>query len=392
MGMAAAPTLLAVQTLTAIRWAAGVPWTPSAVTTLLAKCASATRCDTSRCCVQRGRGRQLGLLGSSSGDTRTAESNSSHRAAVREEKVHTSRTNIENCCTSHLLALRLRTAIALGPVCLHACASAVAAAANCAFFSLTLSLSSACLPVSFPHNLQTIAYDYCDVHYRQAPADICGVLLDHFSQCGGKSNCTDFGCVDAPWSGACCARGLTCVRQHAFYHQCASPQDLLLPGEAAYAASLAASDGVVVGGSGGRAVDFIPSAAGSLTSTSSGGASGDGISILTGSSLASDILSNSGSSLLDPSAAGQPSLDPSLAQWGGQDPAGMPALTPAFLPKQPGKKIYTKLKIDTDYDVLAVSPLKMAHFKTDLVQWLKSVAASPEYIYGAGGLGSWGSE
>ena len=58
----------------------------------------------------------------------------------------------------------------------------------------------------------------------EAPGQECAKLAT-YSQCGGVSG----GTADAPFVGACCPSGTTCVRQNAYYWQCLPPSQTLAP-------------------------------------------------------------------------------------------------------------------------------------------------------------------
>jgi hypothetical protein len=211
------------------------------------------------------------------------------------------------------------------------------------------------------------------------------------------------------------------VRQQRFYYQCEAPEDLLqlLP-EASTAVTLAREVTAIPTGS--AALSWTPdrsiatnsigssedgssdAASGTTTTSTTTGSSSsstalvpeeDGQAIISSSSLNSDILSTSSSNLL-PSAAVAAAVPWTQADvgltatghgghWGLTGTSGaLPPMTPTVNPREAGKKIYTRIKIDTDYDVLVTSPLRMARFKTDLLQWLRSGASTPEYVYSAG--------
>jgi hypothetical protein len=60
------------------------------------------------------------------------------------------------------------------------------------------------------------------------PASACRLgQLPAWSQCGGKSSCSGWGCLDGAWSGQCCSPGTVCERQHSFFWQCVPPETAL---------------------------------------------------------------------------------------------------------------------------------------------------------------------
>jgi hypothetical protein len=61
---------------------------------------------------------------------------------------------------------------------------------------------------------------------------------------------------------------------------------------------------------------------------------------------------------------------------------GLPVV-PLSPPRQP-TKVYTKLKINMDYDKLVESPENMARFKSDVTTWLKSSVGNPQHVQDAG--------
>ncbi len=182
---------------------------------------------------------------------------------------------------------------------------------------------------------QVINFDYCTaVETPVSAPGACLAEVAHYQQCGGKSNCTDWGCSDAPWAGACCAREdpeLVCTRQNQFYHQCLNSIDIemLKNGSAGFRPP----DSFVI-------IDQPASESGPSGSSS-------------------------------PSPSGQlPSPDAMISP--------SPATTTA---KLPGTQALLTLRIDYDYAKLAAEDA-MANFKEALVAWLTSIAGPAQYIYG----------
>lgn len=179
--------------------------------------------------------------------------------------------------------------------------------------------------------VNTWAYDYCTV---KAPAmgekgDACRPnVIPEWGQCGGKSNCTEWGCADEQWAGACCTQGLECRRQDDYFWQCVNPNTKL-------------------SASGGATSPATEAPASGTTPTPS-----------------------------SPAASPAPASLSELA-----------ASLPSLQTKSPGAKVYVTLKIDYSYDSLVADVGAQARLKSDVVTWLKANAGDPEYIYSAGGLG-----
>jgi len=66
-----------------------------------------------------------------------------------------------------------------------------------------------------PCLLQVVNYDYC---FSAAPSSLrnpstCESIVGEFQQCGGKSNCTEYGCADVAWPGELASSSSTsCTR------------------------------------------------------------------------------------------------------------------------------------------------------------------------------------
>ncbi|KAF6260820.1 hypothetical protein COO60DRAFT_1700160 [Scenedesmus sp. NREL 46B-D3] len=259
---------------------------------------------------------------------------------------------------------------------------------------------------------ETLGYDYCSTMFRHPEPNSCAAVLSEYDQCGGKSKCSDYGCQDEAWPGACCPQGTKCYRQDLFYHQCLSPSSMQLLKEQQAAAAAA---GVAFTG---LKLDIAAPAQqhGQLRARSA--ASGaeeevegevhleDQASQLPSpaedpSQIADSDSAQATSTDLDSAAdsAKGKSTDPGSAA----DAAGsleprppradsgndsrhssndLPAVAQP-VPRQP-TKVYTKLKIDMDYGKLMASPENAARFKSDVVTWLKASAGDQQYVQDTG--------
>jgi len=94
-----------------------------------------------------------------------------------------------------------------------------------------------------------VNYDYCESAplWERRDNTTCTDHVVEFGQCGGKSNCTEYGCKDAPWAGVCCPKGLTCVRQNMFYYQCLDALTVSPVEPSTAVSSPSVGDGGVVG-------------------------------------------------------------------------------------------------------------------------------------------------
>lgn len=52
--------------------------------------------------------------------------------------------------------------------------------------------------------------------------------------------------------------------------------------------------------------------------------------------------------------------------------------------REAGPRVWVKLRLAMDYDLLAAHPTRMLTFKTDVAAWLKEVVQDTTYIYGTG--------
>lgn len=207
---------------------------------------------------------------------------------------------------------------------------------------------------------QTVGYDYCNKKYRHPEPNSCAAVLKEFDQCGGKSKCSDFGCQDAPWPGACCPHGTKCHRQDAFYYQCLSPYDVQKLKEQQQAADIA--DGV------------------DLQAEPDGDRPASGLQAR--SSEGPDRVTRPRSS--GPPSKRQTSDKPSQNQSSTSSSSSSSSSADAPGPTPESVTIYTKLKINSEYDQLVASPQKVSQFKSDVVGWLKSATGSPEFVQDAG--------
>ena len=186
---------------------------------------------------------------------------------------------------------------------------------------------------------QNLSYDYC-LNAAPTPDPLpCMVPLAEYDQCGGKTNCTDYGCKDAAWPSACCPIGLVCNREDPFYWHCLDP--ILVAARTAANSSSSSSS----------------SSAGS-TDTTNG----------------SDTSSTSGTSTSS-STSDSTTRDSSQIR----------------VVRQPGSRVFLRANISTEYSKLASSPEEMARFKSSLVGWLKQEQwkpsdyyIDPKYVFDAG--------
>jgi len=181
--------------------------------------------------------------------------------------------------------------------------------------------------------VNTWAFDYCNAEAPSLAAKRDGTCkpwsIGEWGQCGGKSSCTDWGCADEQWAGACCASGLECRRQDPYFRQCVKP------GTATNAAAALTSVGA----------ETLTTTTGSSAAPASAAATSGGAStaiIVNGTTLA------------------------------------------ALQPKAPGTTVYVRLKINCPYELIERDVGAQAKFKADLVGWLKLNAAAPDYVYSAG--------
>lgn len=260
--------------------------------------------------------------------------------------------------------------------------------------------------VTLCHLLQTLGYDYCNNKFRHPEPNSCAAVLQEFDQCGGKSKCSDFGCEDEPWPGACCPQGTRCYRQDSFYYQCLSPYNVqrLKEQQAAAAAAGIAFAGLKPDTT--APLQQLPDQAGLLSQDLLPEEQQQAVveeeqeEILTQEDPASLLPSPDQDASQSPNSAetqtqtqtqvadSADSLIPSPGQAGSSDSwrnsDGLTApitLSPARQPT----KVYTKLKIDMDYDKLVSSPENTARFKSDVVTWLKSSVGNTQNVQDAGG-------
>lgn len=212
-----------------------------------------------------------------------------------------------------------------------------------------------------------MSIDYCGSKYNNKGAQQagggCKARLKLHDQCGGKSNCTQSaGCVNAPWPGACCPRGSECRMQDAFYYQC-------LPLDADQAARSYKT--VPVGGSSGEVVVVSknpqlppapakkapPASAASKLPSQKPAAAAEAKHEIASSSLDDD----------------KPPIDLTEDEEEG-DPN-----------KEAGQRLWVKLRLSMDYDLLVAQPLRVAQFKHDVAHFLREVVGDTKFVYGTGG-------
>jgi hypothetical protein len=61
--------------------------------------------------------------------------------------------------------------------------------------------------------------------------------------------------------------------------------------------------------------------------------------------------------------------------------------TPADGVREAGARVWVKLRLGMDYDLLVAQPQRLAAFKSDIAHWLREVVGVTKYIYGTGGIG-----
>uniref|UniRef100_A0A383VIB2 CBM1 domain-containing protein n=1 Tax=Tetradesmus obliquus TaxID=3088 RepID=A0A383VIB2_TETOB len=252
---------------------------------------------------------------------------------------------------------------------------------------------------------ETLGYDYCNNKFRHPEPNSCAAVLQEFDQCGGKSKCSDFGCEDEPWPGACCPQGTRCYRQDSFYYQCLSPYNVqrLKEQQAAAAAAGIAFAGLkpdttaplqqLPDQAGLLSQDLLPEEQqqavveeeqediltqedpASLLPSPAQDASQSLNSAETQTQTQTQVADSANSLIPSPGQAG------SGDSWRNSDGLTAPiTLSPARQPT----KVYTKLKIDMDYDKLVSSPENTARFKSDVVTWLKSSVGNTQNVQDAG--------
>lgn len=172
-----------------------------------------------------------------------------------------------------------------------------------------------------------LSYDYCLTAPKAPKADssICSLHLPEFEQCGGKSNCSDWGCYDGVWAGACCVHGTLCVRQNPYYWQCLDASTVVTP--------------------------------------QPDGASGP------------------------PSPTPKPQVDaPQPTTTPTTEAAITPSLDGSGTQAEtaPGSKIFLGMKLDFDYNKLEASPELTAQFKSDMADWFTSLTGQPQSVFTSG--------
>jgi hypothetical protein len=187
--------------------------------------------------------------------------------------------------------------------------------------------------------VNTVAFDYCTSlapALQPRPAGACKrAPLPEWSQCGGKGNCTEWGCADEAWAGACCSGGLQCKKVDAYYWQCVKPG--VSYANETTVASLSPDAG-----------------ASSAAATGIGAATVAPFAVSNGTANVSALMDASSLQSMKPRAA--------------------------------GSTIYVALRIDYPFITLKNSVAKQAAFKSDVVSFLKTSAAAmaEQYVYSAG--------
>jgi hypothetical protein len=59
---------------------------------------------------------------------------------------------------------------------------------------------------------------------------------------------------------------------------------------------------------------------------------------------------------------------------------------PADAVREAGARVWVKLRLGMDYDLLVAQPQRLAAFKSDIAHWLREVVGDTKYIYGTGGV------
>jgi hypothetical protein len=190
-----------------------------------------------------------------------------------------------------------------------------------------------------------LAFDYCAAEpASMRPRTGCrhGPRIPTWGQCGGKSNCTGWGCYDGAWPGACCEDGLECRRLNAFYYQC---QALLPATSASPTLPAPASPSPEPGGSAAEPAGQALPAPGSSPAS----AGDDAAAVVNTSSL------------------------PALA-----------SLLAGARSRAPGATIYVTLRVDYPFANVSADVGMRARFKSDVVAWLKGAAGPADQVYSAG--------
>jgi len=235
----------------------------------------------------------------------------------------------------------------------------------------------------------TFAFDYCTS--KRPPAlnrkqSGCRTgAIGEWGQCGGKSGCTEFGCADAKWQGACCRAGLECRRQDAYYWQCVKPgtQMNTQAGE-----HLAAAPG-----DGPQQQPAEPHPEAGPSPAHPAAIHADRLPTEAAPERA-PFSAESSERAADAGPPADPTEQRPVALIGvdptslNQTSLNLPALAGGGLPslkrKEPGQTIYVNLRVNYPYEVLVADVGAVARFKNDMTSWLKANAGPAHYVYNAG--------
>jgi hypothetical protein len=212
-----------------------------------------------------------------------------------------------------------------------------------------------------------MSIDYCSSRYKgaaqqqqQQQAGVCKTRLKLYDQCGGKSNCTQsgLGCVNAAWPGTCCPRGSECRMQDAFYYQCL-PLDADLTARSYKTAPVGGSAGEVLVSKNPLGVAPAPAKKAATPP----------------SKPAADSKHEIASSSLDE----EPPINLSDDD---EEEGGDPS-------KEAGQRLWVKLRLSMDYELLVAQPLRVAQFKHDVAHFLREVVGDTKFVYGTGVFVCW---
>lgn len=183
---------------------------------------------------------------------------------------------------------------------------------------------------------------YCQSKYKPPQPAGCKTHLKLHDQCGGKSNCTHSGCLNAAWPGACCPRGSECRMQDAFYYQCL-PLDADTSVKTFKTAPVSAPAAASIPPPPAKKQAPAPAPLEAVVA--------------------------------------QQEIAMSTLEDAGQQGEGESAVED---PREAGPRVWVKLRLGMDYDLLVASPQRLAQFKSDVAQWLREVVGNTKYIYGTG--------
>lgn len=264
--------------------------------------------------------------------------------------------------------------------------------------------------------VNTWAWDYCmdEVKAPAAPSapaapapepdvQACVKDIPLWGQCGGTSNCSEWGCADQQWAGACCEPGLECRRQDAYWWQCVerhAPVGAFDDGALEHGGDRSSGTAHVDGGSleEGAASNAGNSSAAAVASGAGGGEGGSNSGAAAGDGTA-DGAGGDGAvpaggvrmeeyprELLEGGVLTDRPLPPPLPEGLGANTSvnATAASLAGLQPKAPGAVVYARLQIGYNFSKLEADVGAQAAFKAKVVTWLKSSAAPDGFIYSAG--------